>query len=781
MKFWIELSEFATSLPFMNNNLQIELLGKLAAEKEIQLLLRSRKQSSITETIKLKHLESYIDDGWELDREFKNTVRVRKEKTFDIAFEDRVWCLFAQLSFSFLNRDRNFNLPYDKNKPELSQQIDVLAKDDETILLVECKAAENNKRGDFKKELEAISGKLDGLKKSLQALFPNVKHKIKFIFATKNLSMSDEDNARLESFGGIHFNEENIDYFFQLFNQIGSAAKYQLLGLIFQGQEIPEMENRVPAVEGVMGGHKYYSFSLEPEKLLKIGFVLHRNRANVAMMPTYQRLIKKARLKSVLDFIEGGGYFPNSIVISIETKKSHFDPANSQVEGVRSRAGILHLPKKYRSAFIIDGQHRLYGYASSRFQSTNTIPVVAFLNLSREEQIKVFMQINENQKAVSKDLRNTLNADLLWTSDSFIDQIKALCARIGIYLGENRKSPLFGLISIGEDKRPITMQAIENALRRGSFLGKVTKTKIEELGTVYNGNLDQTYDKLKDFLVLSLEYISENLQGEWNNGEEGILVINRGIYGILMVLSDILKYLDDSKILEVRKATPKEMFGESKPFLDPIIHFVRDLNAEGKHELKSTYGSTGETKYWRYLQKAISETYVDFKPEGMASWFKDQEKEHNEKAYELIREIEEFLNTDFQEKLEAYFGPKWFQKGVPPKIADKAVLDALSKNREIEDEEQEVQPWACLMIIAYREIAVKNWQTIFERNYTKPGEEKMGGGKDEKTKWMVHLERIRNKVMHGHTVSEEEVSFLETLDAWLIKKELKNKFQIAED
>ncbi len=98
----------------MNDNLQIELLGKLAAEKEIQILLKARKRSSVLESIKPKHLEAYLEDGWEIDREFKDTVRMKKEKPLDMAFEDRVWALFAQLGFNFLNRDRQFHLPYDK-------------------------------------------------------------------------------------------------------------------------------------------------------------------------------------------------------------------------------------------------------------------------------------------------------------------------------------------------------------------------------------------------------------------------------------------------------------------------------------------------------------------------------------------------------------------------------------------------------------------------------------------------------------------------------------------
>lgn len=95
----------------------------------------------------------------------------------------------------------------------------------------------------------------------------------------------------------------------------------------------------------------------------------------------------------------------------------------------------------------------------------------------------------------------------------------------------------------------------------------------------------------------------------------------------------------------------------------------------------------------------------------------------------------------------------------------------------MEEEDEQVDAWDCITIIAYREIALKNWQSIFEKEYTKPGEEKISGGKDEKTKWMVRLERIRNQNFHSYSVTEEELSFLEELHDWICKKTLRNKFQ----
>ncbi len=761
----------------MTEDIRISLLGKLVNYEEAQKILKEKKNEYFFESIKPHFLEANLQDGWVIEREFKNSIKVKKAKTFDVAFEDEVWSLFALMGYRFLNRDRNFNLPYDKNEISLTKQIDVFAKDEETILIIECKSSETNSRGDFKKDLESYQGIMDGLRKSIQNLFPNEKLKFKFILATRNLSISDEDLERLKNIGGLHLNDENIEYFFELYSQIGQASKYQFLGNIFDGQEIPQMENKVPAVRGKMGGHTYYSFSIEPEKLLKISYVLHRNKANINMMPTYQRLIKKSRLKSVEDFIENNnGYFPNSIVISVDAKNCQFDRADTQVKSTISDVGILHLPKKYKSAYIIDGQHRLYGYSNTTYKDTNTIPVVAFVNLSREEQVKLFMQINENQKAVSKDLKETLKADLLWTSERYDEQIDALTSRIAITLGESRNSPLYGKINIGQDKAELTIQNIKLALKRSKFIGKVSKNKIEELGLVYNGNLDYTFEWLKNFFIKSLDYLSNNVNEDWKS-DKSLIVSNNGIYGIILILSDILFHLKQKNIIEIKANNVNVIVSEIQTYLDPIINYIRTIDFEEHESLKKTYGAGGQTKFWRTFQQKIKDTYQNFNPEGLEEYLKKQEREYNDKAFSIIREIETHFKNDFRLKLEEHFGKKWFEKGVPPKVADKAIVDALTKNRSLEDDEKEVEHWDCLTIIAYREIALKNWQTIFEKEYTRPGEEKISGGKEEKTKWMVKLEHLRNQNVHSYYVTEEELSFLDELNDWLIRKELKNKFQ----
>lgn len=307
-----------------------------------------------------------------------------------------------------------------------------------------------------------------------------------------------------------------------------------------------------------------------------------------------------------------------------------------------------------------------------------------------------------------------------------------------------------------------------NSLKKSNFLGKVTKTKIEKLGTFYNGDLDSCYEKLGKLLTLTFNYIKESLPELWES-ENNIIVINKGIYGIIRILSDIVDLLLNESII-TNTNNPQKIFSESKTYLDPIISFFQSIDEETEIDLRKAYGGNGNIKYWRTLQQKISDVHDDFRPEGLEEYNKKEAKEFNTRAFEIIRDLETFFKQDFKEKLEEKFGKSWFKKGVPPQTAKKANEIAFEKNLKIEDEEDEVSEWDCLTIIAYRQIAVKNWRDTFENHYTRPTELKISGGKDAKTEWMVKLEKLRNENFHQYSVTEDEFSFLEELHDWLIQK-----------
>lgn len=127
----------------MTEELKIKLMSKLVSGNDISQQLRLRRADSYNES----HingsaiLKEQLSKGWEIKAELKTKTKIYLPKPNDIGFEDKVWSLFALLGFKLMNKDRYFHIPYDKKDSNLTQQIDVFAKDDETVLLVECRSA----------------------------------------------------------------------------------------------------------------------------------------------------------------------------------------------------------------------------------------------------------------------------------------------------------------------------------------------------------------------------------------------------------------------------------------------------------------------------------------------------------------------------------------------------------------------------------------------------------------------------------------------------------------
>ena len=755
----------------------------MVSEKAMISEKNSRKKLFVSQKIASKDLIAYVDNGWEKSKEYKNPkyVGVTKEKSVQKQFEDTLWVLFANMGFIDLNAGESFSVAYDFHDDELSEPISVMAVDDETILIVSCHAAQALTEHSFASEISDFSGKTAGIRKEVLKQYPG--RKTKFIWATRNYISNRHDLALLEKAGIAFFSESTIEYYSELTKHLGSCARYQLLGNLFANQEIKNMDDRVPAIQGKMGGYTYYSFSIEPEKLLKIGYVLHRSEANSSMMPTYQRIIKKKRLQEVRSFINEGGYFPNSIIISFGTngKELSFDQAANRVDNTLSKIGVLHIPKRYRSAYIIDGQHRLYGYSDSHYATTNTIPVVAFVDLERSEQIKLFMDINENQKAVPKSLRVTLNADMLWESNDLSEQRQALRSKIAQMLGEESTSPLHSRVVIGENEstpdRCITVEAIQSALKKCCFFNTYgKKNALQKEGTFDCDDNQETCDLFYPFIEKCFLYIREACLMEWERGDRdnGMLTMNRGIQAVIRVIDDIVNMLYGKGIINPKTQELDDMFGLIQYYLKPLTDYINSLTTEQRKNLRGFFGGGADTRFWRAYQKAVAESRPDFKPEGLDDFWQNETKAYNEETKTMLYEIEARIKDIISERLEDYFGDSWLIKGLPKNIytkakneADEAIYDHISND----EDELEIPIWNYITLPDCKPIIIngKNWSLFFEDTFIRPEETNLAGGKDRKTDWILRLCTIMNKLLkESYSVPVDEYSYVRGIYEWLM-------------
>ena len=121
---------------------------------------------------------------------------------------------------------------------------------------------------------------------------------------------------------------------------------------------------KVAAIRGRYKGTRFFQFVIDPNTMARLGFVQHRARLDRMGEMTYQRLIQKNRMKAISRYINEDQVFPTNIVVNFHGSKSlKFEPAEkSQQVSDELTFGRLTLPSSFKSAWIIDGQHRLFSY-----------------------------------------------------------------------------------------------------------------------------------------------------------------------------------------------------------------------------------------------------------------------------------------------------------------------------------------------------------------------------------------------------------------------------------
>lgn len=458
-----------------------------------------------------------------------------------------------------------------------------------------------------------------------------------------------------------------------------------------------------------------------------------------------------------------------------------FDQSASKVDSTISKIGILHIPKRYRSAYIIDGQHRLYGYSDSLYAETNTIPVVAFVDLERSEQIKLFMDINENQKAVPKSLRVTLNADMLWESPDFSEQRQALRSKIAQMLGEESTSPLNSRIVIGENEstptRCITVEAIQSALKKCRFFDSYGKKNVlQKEGTFDCKDNQETCDLFYPFIEKCLLYIRETCLDEWDKGDQdsGMLTMNRGIQAVIRVIDDVVNMLVEKGMIQPKTQALDDMFGLIQYYLKPLTDYINNLNAEQRKDLRGYFGGGADTRFWRAYQKAIADMRPDFVPDGLEEFWQNETKIYNEETKSMLREIEAKVKLLISERLGEYFGDSWLIKGLPKNIYTRAkgeADEAMYVHVSSTGEEIDIPIWDYVTLPECKQIILngKNWSLFFEDTFVRPEEANLVGGKDPKTDWILRVNSISNKLSkESYSVPVDEYSYVKSIYDWLM-------------
>ena len=139
------------------------------------------------------------------------------------------------------------------------------------------------------------------------------------------------------------------------------------------------------------GDHKFYTTTIPSEVLARTCVAISREENNI---DGFQRALDPKRAQDIADYIDNGlGTVPSSIVLSSQ------DNAELVYDSKRKSISFNDIPQAF---LILDGQHRVFGFALAK--KTLRVPVVIYDNLNKREESRLFIDINSKQKGVPSEL-----------------------------------------------------------------------------------------------------------------------------------------------------------------------------------------------------------------------------------------------------------------------------------------------------------------------------------------------------------------------------------------
>jgi DGQHR domain-containing protein len=197
-------------------------------------------------------------------------------------------------------------------------------------------------------------------------------------------------------------------------------------------------------------GTDFYVFVLNSSILLKISYASENEKEQGA-----QRPLDPKRTSKVAQFIDSiDGILPNNVILNL-SKESKFESSSKN-----SNFGKIIIPDVENSCWIVDGQHRIYGFekSSKKFD----LICSGFIGLSVEKQAQIFKTINQEQKGINPSVLYDL---LPLTKDADYGKIRS--QRLVELLNQDPESPWFNEVKmLGVGKGLVSQAAFARCLEK---------------------------------------------------------------------------------------------------------------------------------------------------------------------------------------------------------------------------------------------------------------------------------------------------------------------------
>ena len=412
----------------------------------------------------------------------------------------------------------------------------------------------------------------------------------------------DPNDRKAATAAGIHlWTEKELDYYDALTEAIRDYAKYELINSLELTTKEDKTTVNVLALRVKQptsnSPTELFMFSMSPERLLKTCCLFRRAVGNA---DAYQRMVSKKRLPGIRRFVsKPDAILPTNIVVSLDAKTVavHDLEKAAKIENLTDKPAMLtvfahdlvmlSIPLAYGTMELLDGQHRLFGFAETAIatQQQFNLVVVGVKGLSKKQKQTTFVAINDNSRRMDPNLVAYLQyekEDSVCQKDS-----KLMAIRVAVDLAS--RSPFkdkLRLLDLG--KQTLTLKGVSGYDLKGLVGPK------GELRKIFTTNLPSDY---VTYLSHYFSLVRTTFKQEWDHPTEYMLATNRGVTAFLKLLKSMLANDPNTK----------------QP--DKCLKYIQALKGfEWKSKtLQQTYvGSQGWKKFHLDLVKKIRKKYPTF-------------------------------------------------------------------------------------------------------------------------------------------------------------------------
>lgn len=759
------------------------MLGELATTNAARVTeYKLRKSRYEQRTFRRDESDYATSEGWELVRENQSSDRYQKLKLHDEHLENEFWCLLYNFGYPNLNIGRNFQIEITSNKRvTVSKQIDVFAYDSETIIVAECKSCEKRTKRQLQKDIGEFSANQKPIANTLRRfLGSSFKQKIVWFFVTKNVDWSQLDVARAEQANIKIITEKDLFYYKEIAKRIGKAARYQFHAEFLANTKVNALDRRVYAMRTKIGAYKAYTFFASAETILPIAFVNHRDLRDPNAAPSYQRLIHRPRLRDIASYLANGGFFPNAIILNFK-KKIRFDILKPEDEfGITP--GEMTLPDTYKSAWIIDGQHRLYGYTElGEDERGPHLPFLAFENISITDETKIFADINSKQKSVSKKLLDEITGEIKLDSADKREQLRAIASRAFDLMRDDEDGPFGDKVAGAELKRGdgsiLTIPYLVDATIQSGLLGRIITAAGNS--TYVQGPLlweepREAITGLSELLSAYFELFRTANIHRWNVGRSGKFATNVGVAALIRLLADLIHFMSTKDHEDPRELHPKVLAERIEKYAQPCLDYFKGAADDAlEQRFNVPFGAGGQRVFQHRLREIVHAKFATFVPHGFEEDLRKYDATRRQEADRKVRDIVEAVHRFVIKRLQEVYGTK--DNYLNLAIENKAILTKAFEKQVEADPEKQKDLATYLDFIDLRKVieTPKNWPH-FKDDLDIPLPEEHANRKH--IRWLDDINKLRRVSAHPYNRGYDD---LEIEEIRLVYQTLQDRHLIA--